>query len=366
MNSPHSRRSGFTSTDLLALLACVLVLLLITSEWLFCQSPNQPGLDNVANRTACAANLRSIVQSMTIYAQSNQAAFPCTPGPDADTYSNAPQNPTGYAPNQTAGEIIADWYGNGNEPTGASCGNPLACLWILVLQGQDTPRTFICPSDPIANSASQQWGPVVGAVTPSFPNFGFMAITSTAPNTIGRGESYSIADPWIKDFNSNTNFNAHTALLLGAQGNAKHFPYSASGMWINDSRADQPIACDMAPASIKAAGKFNRDTTQSVQSLQTFFQNGGPDIRYLCNSGNHNGAGQNVAFADTHVEWDTTPYIGEQGDNIFTYNPSPNPDSHGTPLSDLGITAKLPTIQTYIAPYDTCMIPVRNVKTGQW
>ncbi|HTV47693.1 MAG TPA: hypothetical protein VMG59_04550 [Phycisphaerae bacterium] len=359
MNSPHSRRSGFTSTDLLALFVSVFVLVLIVAEGLFCQSPNQPGLDNVANRTACAANLRSIAQSMTIYAQSNEGVYPCTPGPDTNTYSNAPQSPTGYAPNQTAGEIIADWYGNGQDPTGASCGNPLACLWILVLQGQDTPRTFICPSDPIANSASQQWGPVVGAVTPSFPNFGFMAITSTAPNTIGRGESYSIADPWLK-VQFNPNFNTHTALLLGAPGNANHVVYAASDVWINDSRADQPIACDMAPADIKAAGKFNRDTT--ISQGRAISQN----ITYLFNSGNHNGNGQNIAFGDTHVEWDISPYVGQQGDNIFTFNTTNVPMAGGTPLSDLGTNAKLPNIQTYNAPYDTCMIPVRNVKTGQW
>ncbi|HMD53844.1 MAG TPA: hypothetical protein VKJ65_04770 [Phycisphaerae bacterium] len=95
MKIPHSH-CGFTSTDLIALLASALMLLLITSEWLFSQSPNHPGLDNLANRTACSANLRSIAQSMTIYAQSDQATFPCTPGPSGDTYSNAPQNPMGY------------------------------------------------------------------------------------------------------------------------------------------------------------------------------------------------------------------------------------------------------------------------------
>ncbi|HMD53845.1 MAG TPA: hypothetical protein VKJ65_04775, partial [Phycisphaerae bacterium] len=251
-----------------------------------------------------------------------------------------------------------DWYSNGIEPTGASCGNPLACLWLLVLQGQGIPKTFICPSDPIANTASQQYPPIINPrATPMFPNFGFMAITSNAPNTIGQGESYSIADPWLKvQFNPNSS----TALHPWSPVKANGVFYAPSGLWINDQRADQPIISDMAPASIKAAGKFNRDTTVSVM------QGGVYSPTYLFNSGNHNGAGQNVAFADTHVEWDTNPYVGEQGDNIFTFNTSTTPNVGGTPLGELGTSAKIPNVVAEIPPYDTCMIPIRNVKTGEW
>jgi len=356
MNSMPSRRRGFTSTDLIALLASALALLLIISEWLFSQSPNHLGLDNLANRTACSANLRSIVQSMTIYAQSNEGIYPCTPGPSGDTYSNAPQNPTGYALGHTAGEAISDWYGNKQGPTGASCGNPLACLWLLVLQGQDTPQTFICPSDPLVKIVSLQYGPVVGVVTPSFPNFGFVALKSTTPNMIGQGESYSIADPWVQ-----IKVNTQNAFHPWAPGGGMVGLASiVNPMWINDTRSDQPIVSDMAPASIKAVGKFNRDTTVLAMPGGVY------NPTYLFNSGNHNGAGQNVAFADTHVEWDTSPYVGEQGDNIFTFNTSTTPNVGGTPLSDLGTSAKVPNIQTQTPPYDTCMIPIRNVKTGQW
>jgi len=258
--------------------------------------------------------------------------------------------------NHTADEAVSDWYGNKQGPTGASCGNPLACLWLMVLQGQDTPQTFICPSDPLANVASQQYGPVVGAIAPSFPNFGFVAAKSTTPNTAGQGESYSIADPWVQ-----IKVNTQNALHPWAPGGGMvGLAGVVNPMWINDYRADQPIVSDMAPASIKAAGKFNRDTTQPQE--QGFNNN----AIYLFSSGNHNGAGENIAFADTHVEWDTSPYVGEQGDNIFTFNTSTTTMAGGTPLSDLGTSAKAPNIQTQTPPYDTCMIPIRNVKTGQW
>ena len=38
----------------------------------------------------------------------------------------------------------------------------------------------------------------------------------------------------------------------------------------------------------------------------------------LSNSNNHNKNGQNVLFSDGHVDYDNTPFVGVNQDNIYT------------------------------------------------
>lgn len=54
------------------------------------------------------------------------------------------------------------------------------------------------------------------------------------------------------------------------------------------------------------------------------------------NSPNHGRAGQNVLYADIHVEWKDTPFVGLQGDNIYTFGPSPA-QAHPNVKSPIGI-----------------------------
>jgi len=337
------KRRGFTLIELLVVISIIALLIAILL-------PSLAKAKELANRTACEANIRSILQSMTIYAQSNQSTFPCVVGPiAASAYCNSANGYPAVGETSLAGAVTSAWYATA-APDALSTANgnasPLGSLWILVLQGQDTPKTFICPSDPIANSASQQYATVSGTSTPSFPNFGFLALTSTSASTTGQGESYSIDFPWAYSTTASTSA-----------------PDSAGGWWVNDSRADQPIACDMAPFGSTNTGTFYRATT-TVATSNTY----GP---YVFNSGNHNGDGQNVGFADSHVEWDTSPYVGEEGDNIFTFNNSatfPNATGAQTPLVSTGTSgnATINTYQPLVSPYDTIMVPIRNVQSGTW
>ncbi|HTV47421.1 MAG TPA: prepilin-type N-terminal cleavage/methylation domain-containing protein [Phycisphaerae bacterium] len=332
------KRRGFTLIELLVVISIIALLIAILL-------PSLAKAKELANRTACEANIRSILQSMTIYAQSNQSTFPCVAGPAAPTgqYANSPTNAMTGIYTNTAGAMVSDWYTSATS-AGAGAGSPLGSLWLLVLQGQDTPKTFICPSDPIANSASQEYPPVSNNVTPFFSNFSYLTSSASATiSTTGQGESYSIDFPY-----------AYSSTATSST------PESAGGWWVNDSRADQPIACDMAPQSNGGTGTFARDTAILATS-NTY----GP---YIFNSGNHNGDGQNVGFADTHVEWDTTPYVGQEGDNIFTFNNSTTfPNNTQVQLTGTGtITIPLTSNQPLVSPYDTVMVPIRNVQNGDW
>ena len=286
----------------------------------------------------CPANIRGIVQCMIIYAQSNNGQFPCTPGPNSNTYCNAPQAPISTPAAPTAKAVISDWYGNGKTPHGSDLGNPLACLWLLVLQGEAIPKSFICPSDPIATTPSEEYRTAGTDNASQFePNFGVMKFNG-APNSDGQGESYSIAYPWRPA-------SGGKIALVG-------------GWWTDNDGANVALVSDMAPANIAASGRDNRITTTLPQD-NTFGN-------YIYNFMNHLGTGQNVGFGDDHVSWNTNPYCGIHHDNIFTYDRHAftgrgnSPSAPQAGLSLLGSAAAAPTIRNPRIDYDICMVPVRN------
>ncbi|HTV47014.1 MAG TPA: prepilin-type N-terminal cleavage/methylation domain-containing protein [Phycisphaerae bacterium] len=332
-NKKPKYRAGFTLIELLVVISIIALLIAILL-------PSLAKAKELANRVACSANIRSIIQSMTIYAQSNSGAFPDCPGPGSTTYANQATNPTGYVNTQLPGTVIEEWYASANS---ANFGSPLGSLWInMILDGQDTPKTFFCPSDPLANKASIEYdGSSTGGAADCYAQFGVMTLGGT-PSTAGQGESYSIAFPW-----------AYNANAAGTN------PETVSNIWFNDTRADVPVVSDMAPQSNTGTGTFARYTTV-LNTANTYGA-------YIYNSGNHNGDGQNVGFADDHVEWDTSPYVGQQGDNIFTYNPS-TPNGSGTAITTTGTTVTQPVTSNTpaVPPFDVCMVPVRNVQSGAW
>jgi len=320
MKRSSANTKGFTLIELLVVISIIALLIAILL-------PSLAKAKELANRAVCSANVRGIIQSMVIYAQSNESQFPSVVPPSSTTYQNNTGNTGGTnGENASAPAVINALY---NTPIHQ--GNVMACLWLMVLNGQMTPKSFICPSDPIATSPS----PEFDSTQQYYSNFG--VINGTA-STTGQGESYSIACPWYT--------NGSTTEVGG---------------WWNDNAAssDLPLVSDMAPANASGSGTTNRITTTPQSNTY------GP---YIYNSGNHGGAGQNVGFGDDHVSWETNPYVGEAGDNIFTYVTT-TAASGTTPASSTQTAVTpgtLPTIASDVAPFDTVMLPVRNVATGAW
>ncbi len=347
MSMRNKTRRGFTLIELLVVISIIALLIAILL-------PSLAKAKELANRAVCSANVRGIIQVMFTYAQSNNSVFPCTPGPGTTgTYNNAPGGPGTYAAPSSPGAIVAAWYGavagGPSALTAADEGDPLACLWIMVLQNYITPKSFICPSDPIATTPSLQYSQTAatGGGTAGQANFGVMT-DGSAPNTTGQGESYSINYPWQYDA---------TATATA--------PANAGGWWTDNIDSDQPVISDMAPldtanGSVSGTG---RDTEQPLSNTY------GP---YVYNSGNHDGAGQNVGFGDDHVSWESNPYVGADQDNIFTFfsaAAAAGTSQAGPTVPGTGITAANTITNTFspdTPPYDTIMVPVRNVQTGAW
>ena len=159
----------------------------------------------------------------------------------------------------------------------------------------------------------------------------------TAVNTNGQGESYSIAFPW------NTS---------GGVG----------GWWTSNDGSDVPVVSDMAPANdATATGTSERLTTTAESNTYG---------NYIFDSGNHGGQGQNVGFGDDHVTWETQPYVGQSGANIFTYvtNSADEPGTSNYQTAQQPVTSTSATVSIIFntPPYVTCMVPSRSVTSGQW
>lgn len=328
------RSRGLADAGMLAVCTAILLSVLVASI---------SRSKELANRAICSANVRGIIQSCFIYAQSNQSCFPAVMPPIKGFYENSPGDPRHglgkdnihvlhalYRPHGKlirhartikAGQPLA-FFGPGGH--GYHSGSPLACLWVLILEGLDTPKSFLCPSDPIATVPSLEYAPHGNY----YSNFG---MAGPVPGRQGQGESYSIAFPWAST--------------------------SVAPWWTDNDGSDVPVVSDMAPAmDKKAAGQFYRDPSEPLNN---------PVGPWVYNSGNHAGAGQNVGYGDDHVSWWVNPYCGQQNDNIFTWGARSQGKSGGHVLG-MGKKVKAPTGLLLTPPFDIVMAPVRNVATGAW
>ena len=342
------RFRGLLAFTLIELLVVISIIAILVSILL----PALAKARELANRAVCMANVRGIIQSMITYGESNNGTFPVipgVPGPPAGSadYLNLPFPENNWTTGMTAPQVVQYWYqyGPGFTWAGTSTPCPLASLWLLVLQGYTTPASFICPSDPIAVGPAPEYvtsGTVTSYASNFYPPAATISTLTGGSSSLGQGESYSIAFPWH----------------LGATGQ--------TGPWwtTNGANTEVPLVGDMAPMDGSAPngdgtgeGVYQRITT-TLPTANTY----GP---YIYNSGNHAGDGQNVGFGDDHVTWETSPYVGENGDNIFTYTTATGVVNGTTDTSQVGLSNpgfdNAPGIFTNSQPYDTCMVPVRTV-----
>jgi hypothetical protein len=262
------------------------------------------GHRGLSNRSVCAANLKGIVQSMNVYGNDWNDAYPIV---QYAPYS-AGLNDARAAPGDVnADETIRNYF----RPPFRQAGSVQATLWQLVLRGDVSPKSFICPDDK---------GP---RGTPSILN----APSGTFYDNFQSGQNltYSVAYPWTAD---------------GKVGK----------WWGATIDASLPIMADATPEH--GTGTPVRNLTPAAL----------PTNSHTWNSASHAGDGQNVAFADNHVEFVRSPNCGQDNDNIYSTSAllSKAPAQFG------GIPASKwsPQLTADKPPFDIVMVPVRNATTG--
>ncbi|MEE9295223.1 MAG: type II secretion system protein [Phycisphaerae bacterium] len=263
----RKRWRGFTLIELLVVVAIIALLISILL-------PSLSRARELAKRVTCAANARAIGNSCKIYAAEpwNNDQWP-TPAFDRSLLAagehvvyalpnqlEAPDGPDNNAPFRADESEDSTALGQFISPTRA--------FWMLIRAGETVPKAYICPSS----------GDTVDDTEEIDRYYDFKSIQSI---------SYGFQVPW-GPFDTRASEDVDTRMAMVADKG----PYAEDGGQVPEYEA----------------GVFDLSTA--------------PRQWMRFNSPNHGGRGagdgQNIYFADGHVDFEQKPAVGVDGDNIYT------------------------------------------------
>lgn len=261
---------GFARVDLLTSLVATLLLAGILCAQVATTRES-------ANRSGCANQLRAIAKALSLYSQNDSGgAFPRgLYKPDV----NAPAPPK---PVWGTGAEVEDMFADAKAPV-----NDVSTeLFLLLRMGPGTlvSKDLICPGSTVATP--DDFG---GNGRQAIDRSNFAAGRKGAAARVYKYCSYSIQNAYPPS--DVKKFRWDDTIAFGAQ-----VPIAAD---INPG--------DRTPSNAAAPGPGSENGPAASES----------DLA-KANSINHGRKGQNVLYADLHVEWQTTPLSGYKRDNIYT------------------------------------------------
>jgi len=272
--SSPKAKGGFTLVELLVVIGIIALLISILL-------PSLNRAREQANRVKCASNLRQIGQGLQMYANENKGNFP-------RTYFNS-------GTDTVIASTDGRWQPKSFDDTGTKAGpvkdNDVTSSLFLLLKTQDlTSEVFICPSsqgerDTFNNKSVQE---------------------SSNFTDIPTNLTYSYVAPFPTKSARDAGFKLNYTLT-----------------------SDFAIAADINPGMVGGNPPDN---------VKVALPNSARNVMSNANSNNHNGDGQNVLYADGHVEFQNTPYAGmlRTGtktafrDNIYTASSGQTTGSHAS------------------------------------
>ena len=259
-----SKTKGFTLVELLVVIGIIALLISILL-------PSLNRARETANRVKCASNLRQIGQAIMLYANENQGVYPRTIF--ASAFPCVPQVIGGLAALSDAGiPNVGDPFGTTAQGNSVFWNSVPQALFLLLRTEDISSPVFTCPS---TGTSPDTFG---GGTNTALNAINFSAISTNL--------SYSYADPYPD---------------LSALGSGYRLVVGIDPTFA--------VAADINPGTVGAGGG---DNVLAVDTAST-----GQQIK-LGNSNNHGKDGQNVLFADGHVEFDNNPFVGTNRDNIYT------------------------------------------------
>ncbi len=243
------------------------------------------GRPQSARRLHCAANLSGIGKGMKIYANDNNGWLPMSRF----------EEPGEGAGNATAVSFIGQMGAAHTSPTpaGATVVHPSRSLFMLVIDGTCTAKSFVCPeSGDTEDDLRNAVGGALLAAQPRSTRFDFKGYPYL---------SYGYQIPFGRMGRPSESLDAKMAIA------ADKGPFYKAGQPRSDGTV--PDLPTMTPGAALTFG----GATSAVQLLQLSNDKWKP-----YNSRNHEQEGENVLFMDGHVEYVRKPIVGVNHDNIYT------------------------------------------------
>ncbi len=280
------RRKGFTLIELLVVVAIIALLISILL-------PSLARAREITKRAVCASNLRGIGQAMKVYSNDNADWYPTTAFAESTDMGSPGSMGVDYV--GTMGynitqQVTTDFL---------ESVHPSRSLFMLVIDGSCTTKQFNCPS--------------AGDQEDDLRNYD---TTPATASQLGRNRfdfrgypylSYGYQLPFGPRAKPNENLMPQMALM------ADKSPCFEAGAASSESWV-------MPDVSKTSMGKFGGGPgmdlfySDDVQEILNMTGDGWADA----NSLNHSKEGQNVLFADIHVEFTRRPIVGVNYDNIYT------------------------------------------------
>ncbi len=257
------RRQALTLVELL-----VILFVLAAISWMVLAMTSQAISSRpLSPRLICASNLKGLGTSMKIYAHAEGGPFwTIPPFDEADARPFDYTKPVGRGSGTAAAPDRRQESISG--PGGARELSATRSYWMLVRSGDTTVKQFVCP------------------------------VSSDRPDETEEIDLYY-------DFESYDNISYGYQIPFGPPESRPH-----EGL---DPR--MPLAADKGPyrdASVATPPLNSPGTRNTPLDIND------PSLWTPYNSPNHGGDGQNVLFADGHVEFVRTPVVGIDHDNIYT------------------------------------------------
>jgi prepilin-type N-terminal cleavage/methylation domain-containing protein len=241
------------------LLVCLFIVCMLAG-FLFGQANPLTRARETANRVKCGSNLRQIGQAMLLYGNENKGNYP-------RTIYQRDKAITQYTGLEAKDPFAKDTAIKPNDVT--------AAIFLLIRTQDITPDVFVCPSTDLQ--------PVKFAANTSAQDFG----NFKSGDTLG----YSIANPYPST----------KAIEVGYK-------------WNVTLGAEFAIAADMNPGQFEGADVTPAKGPRDERAPNTAMR--------MANTYNHNRDGENVLYADGHVEFVSNPFCGVKRDNIYTVSGS--------------------------------------------